>query len=136
MTFKDLKGRERNVSIKRYQVDWDGRRVSGPQGRVRDFLRPFWRHHVVCEEFAIPGAGRMRADFVNVTERVMVEVSPVGSHEWNPFFHKTLAGYRAALKRDMEKTRWALLNNLIYVEITDTDLDCLNVAFARQGVVL
>lgn len=116
--------RQRNVNISRYLIDWE-RVVSAPQKQVKDFLRPYWRSAVCVEELLIPGS-RLRCDLINLTRRVVVEVSPDGSHSFNQFFHKNRLRFGAAIKRELDKEAWATANGLIYVEIFEEDLDALS----------
>lgn len=113
-------GREVDVSITPYLIDWDYI-VSRPQKTVKDFLRPYWESSRVLEEFAVPGT-RWRCDLINVNKRILVEVSPAQHDGFNPFFHGSIAGFKASLKRDIKKRDWAELNGLTYVEIGDDDL--------------
>ena len=114
----DLKGRVRRINHAHYLIDWD-RKVSGPQKQVKDFLRPHWENDLVVEELRIPGS-LLRIDLWNLSKSIMVEVSPVSVHtKYNPFFHGSLAAYRASIKRDLDKARFAEANKLTYIEIED-----------------
>lgn len=137
MVFLDLRGRERDISIKRYLIDWEPKKeVSQPQAKTKRFLRPYWEHDIVVEELVLCGS-RMRADLVNINKRIMVEVSPESSHSYNAFFHGgSLNRFKDAVKRDMLKARWAERNGLTLVELTETDFPLTEAAFARQGVTL
>ncbi len=136
MQFTTLNGRPRDVPTAPYAVDW-ARKVSGPQKAVKDFLRPYWEHGVVLEEFRIPGS-KLRVDLLRLdgARGVMVEVSPESSHSFNAFFHGSLSGFKASLKRDISKARWAELNDLVYCEIVESDFPLTVAAFERQGVIL
>jgi hypothetical protein len=123
MLFKTLNGRERDVSVSRYAIDWDAKKeVSGPQGRVKKFLRQFWEHKLVLEEWRIP-CSLLRIDLVCITDMVAVEVSPEATHTmFNPFMHGSLAGYRDVLKRDILKEQWCELNRFRLVTLIDEDI--------------
>lgn len=136
MVFRDSKGRERNVPYKQYLIKWDrAREVSRPQAETKRFLRAYWQNDIVLEEFRIPGT-KKRVDLLNVNKGIIVEVSPESSHSFNQFFHGSLAGFRAALKRDLEKEEWARFNGFSFVELTETDFPLSEAAFERQGVTL
>ncbi len=137
MVFKTLNGREREMPTKQYRIDWDpAREVSSWQAKTKAFLRSYWEHDIVFEEFRIPGK-LWRVDLLNVNKAVMVEVSPESSHSYNAFFHRgSLNRFKDALKRDLEKQRWAKVNELAYVELQETDFPLTEAAFARQGVTL
>lgn len=121
MKFKKLNSKkEVNVDVARYKIDWENS-VSRPQKRVKDFLFPHWKAHVCMEEFRIPGS-RLRFDIVNLTSKIILEISPSGSHRYNAFFHKNRSAYLAAIKREIDKQTWALENNFLFVELGDEDL--------------
>src|SRR4051812_518009 len=94
-------GRQVDVSIAPHLIDWDYI-VSKPQKAVKDFLRPYWTHKRVLEEFPVPGT-KMRVDLLclspgpNDTDGIVVEVSPKQHDQFNKFFHGSLAGFRASL---------------------------------------
>lgn len=139
MKVKGLNGRTYNLKVSDYAIDWS-RKVSGPQKAVKDFLRPFWAHHVICEELPVPtGRGRpVRFDLVNLTRKVIVEVSPQSSHSFNRFFHKSRVGFGAAVKRDLDKEAWATANGFTFVEITDADMPLLSAEWFQStyGITL
>ncbi len=119
--------REVNVTVNKYLIDWD-HAVSKPQKLVKDFLRPYWGTKVVLEEFKVPGPGcRLRVDLMNLTDHIAVEVSPKGSHSYNPFFHGgSRHKFGSAMKRDLDKQTWLERNGFTYVELTDDDFDKLS----------
>lgn len=121
MLFKTLNGRQREISITPYRIDWD-HVVSRPQKRIKDFLYPFWRNDTVCEELRLAGT-KLRADIVNISRLIMVEVSPLQHQQYNAHFHRSIAGFRASLKRDLAKERWCELNSFTYCELVAEDLN-------------
>ncbi len=137
MVFKTIRGREKDISIKRYLIDWDPvREVSKPQAATKAFLRTYWEHDIVLEEAPLVGS-RSRIDLLNVNKAVMVEVSPESSHSYNAFFHRgSLNRFKDALKRDLAKDDYARVNGFTLVTLTDTDFPLTPDAFARQGVTL
>lgn len=138
MIFTTLSGHPRDVSMTAYKVDWE-RKVSRPQKRVKDFLRPYWEGDAVYEEVRIPGC-LFRVDLINVNKAIMVEVSPIQHHTADHWFHGgSMAKWKASLKRDIQKERWAELNQLTYVELTQDDLDTglsAELFLSRFGVTL
>lgn len=140
MLFKDLRGRDRDVSITPYLIDWEPKReVSAPTARTKAFLRPFWQHDTVVQEFRLPGS-KLRLDLYSVSKGIVVEISPKGSHAYNPFFHRgSVAVYRQALKRELDKERWCTLNGLVLCELVEEDLQeglSAELFKRRFGVVL
>lgn len=135
MRFLTLNGRTKDISIKRYLVDWE-RRVSGPQKATKDFLKPYWKHDIVLEECPLVGT-RYRIDLLNINKAIMVEVSPESSHSFNAFFHQgSLNRFKDALKRDLAKGDYARINNFTFVELTEADFPLSEAVFERQGVTL
>ena len=138
MKFKKLNStREVNVNTSKYLLDWEGKFVSGPQTKVKDFLYPFWLYDTVLGEFLIPGL-KLRIDFLNLTAKVVVEVSPESSNNFNPFFHKTrVGGFLASVKRDGDKAAWAEQNGFTFITLGQKELDNLTKeTFAELGVYL
>lgn len=125
-----------NVILTKYLVDWD-RKVSGPQLKVKQFLRPYWESCQVLEELLIPGS-RLRADLINLTTKVFVEVSPNSTHKkFNPFMHGSRMKFLGTIKRDEQKRVWAEQNGFFYVELTDIHLKNLSKeTFLELGVEL
>ena len=121
--FKTLNGRERDVSINRYRVNWEPEReVSIPQKKVKTFLRRYWQSDTVCEEFRLP-ASKMRLDIFNISRLIAVEVSPAATHtQYNAFMHGSLSGYRKLMKNDLLKEQWCRLNGLTLVTLIDEDI--------------
>jgi len=116
----NIYSREVNVNVTKYLVDWD-RVVSKPQKQVKDALRPIWQGQLVCEEFRVPGS-KMRIDLINFSLKIVVEVSPKGSHKYNEFFNKNRSNFGRAVKRDLSKAEWCENNGFRFVEINDEDL--------------
>lgn len=139
MVFKTLNGRERDISIKRYLIEWSPtREVSSWQAKTKMFLRPYWGHGIVLEEFRIPGS-KLRVDLLRMDgpTPIMVEVSPESSHSYNEFFHgKSRNRFKDALKRDFKKREWGERCGFLCVELQETDFPLTEAAFARQGVIL
>ena len=120
MKIKNIYGREVSVNPTKYVIDWE-KKVSKPQQMVKNAIAPYWRGHLVCEEFYIPSS-KMRVDLVNFTLGIVVEISPKGSHKFNNFFHKNRPKFLAGVKRDIKKAEWAVFNGFEYIELTDDDL--------------
>lgn len=119
-----------NFSIPDYLVDWD-RAVSRPQKIVKDFLYRYWRTHVVTEEARIPGS-LLRVDLMNWSTHVAVEVSPKGSHSFNPFFHRNEVRFGAAMKRELGKGEWLEKNGFTLCEVFDEDIPILSREWFRE----
>jgi hypothetical protein len=125
MILTDLRGKNRNVSISRYKIDWNSKRASAPQYRTKQFLKEFWLGDMVCEEFIIPGS-RLRVDLINFTKMIAVEVSGEQHEAFSKFFHKTRIGFIKSIKRDFQKIKWLELNKIKLIEIYDYETTSLN----------
>lgn len=130
MKFRDLRGRPRNVNISPYLIDW-GRKVSGPQKKVKDFLKKYWKNHVVLEEFRVPGC-LLRVDILSLTTRTIIEIHGDQHIQFNKHFHGTREGFARAVYRDLEKEKWAQMNGFAYVEIYENDIDQLSEKWFRD----
>jgi hypothetical protein len=116
--------RQVNVNVMKYLIDWD-RVVSKPQKEVKDFLFPYWKSHVVLEEFLVPKT-RWRIDLVNLTRKIVIEVSPSQHQHFTPFFHRDRFRFGAAIQRDIKKEEWSVKNGFKFVEIFGEDIKLLS----------
>ena len=120
MRIKNLYGKEVNKSFSKYAINWD-RKVSKPQKRIKDIIRPYWEGQDVYEELLIPSS-RLRVDLVNFTLNIAIEVSPSQHTSYNKFFHKSYAGFNSSIDRDKDKYSWLKLNKIDVVELFEDDL--------------
>lgn len=123
MKFQKLDGRVVNVNVFKWRVDWD-RIVSAPQFKIKSILKPYWINDLVLEEAIF--LGRMRFDLININKRIACEISPKSSHSYNKFFHRgSKLNFLSALKREIQKEKWLVLNNFRLVEVFDEDVACI-----------
>jgi hypothetical protein len=126
MKWKLLNGKEVNFVPAKYKIDWN-RKVSKPQKITKNFLFSFWKGHVVFEEMVLPKSGGKRFDIVNLSIKVILEVSPDEVHlEFNQFMHGNRAGYLKKLKSDYEKMKIAELNGFKFIELNNRHLEDLS----------
>lgn len=106
----------------RPNIDWE-RIISKPQKKIKDFLKLYWQHDPVIEEFYIPGS-KLRIDLFNVRLKIAVEVSPSAVHcEYNKFFHRNNRfNFLDKVKKDEQKRNWCNINNIRLVELYDDDI--------------
>ena len=75
MRFKTLTGRTRTIpKAKKYLINWSGKSKSKIQRRTKQFLKEYWKHHIVFEEFPVAGT-RLTLDFYNANKKIAVEIS-------------------------------------------------------------
>jgi hypothetical protein len=121
MKFKTLTGKTKEISIKKYLIDWDGDSLSKFQMEVKDFLYPFWKNDVVCEELIMAGT-KMRFDMVNISRKIVVEVQGAQHNELNNYWNQgSKLVFLKQLKKDMSKFKWCELNGFKFVEIEPND---------------
>ena len=122
MRFKTLTGASRKViGAHKYSIDWTGKSRSKFQKSVKTFLEPYWRRHIVFEEFPIAGT-RMTLDLYNANEKIAIEVQGGQHTKYVPFFHGGYKNnYLAQLKRDHQKNDFCELNNIKLILIFEKD---------------
>lgn len=118
--------------VSKYLIDWDEKSKSQLQFKVKQFLRRYWKNHIVYEEFPVYGT-RMKVDFVNATKKMAVEVHGPQHEKFHKFFHNnSRANYLASIKRDAQKADWLEENGFIFIEIYDKDIDGLSHDFINK----
>jgi hypothetical protein len=117
-----------SIDIKKYKIDWNSAPSKGQQ-ILQDFLFPYWKTRLILREMRVPGT-LWRFDLVDVNSRTIVEYSPISHHgNYNPFFHKTRAGYLKSIKSDIYKLEWAEQNGFKVIEIQECDLPFLSLDY-------
>jgi len=126
MKWKTKSGKEVNFNPAKYKIRWEDDGRSKPETMVRKFLYPFWKNDIVLSEMVFPKSGKKRADLVNLSRKIFVEISPDSVHlEFNQFMHGSRAGYLKKLKADYEKMELAELNGFKFIELNDEHLSNL-----------
>lgn len=111
---------DRNAS--RYLIDWDAPSRSKFQFEVKQFLKPYWEHCYVVEEFTIP-RDRRSIDIINFTYDIAIEVQGAGHTKFSKgWFHKTRSDYLNQKKRDFFKRQFCEMNDLALWEIFPEDM--------------
>ena len=122
MRFKTLNGGVRAVSkAKKRLIKWSGPSRSKRQRLTKLFLKKYWKHHIVFEEFPVAGT-KLTIDIYNANKKIAVEVQGRQHTKYVPFFHgKNKANYLNQLRRDQDKLEFCKLNNITLVEIYEED---------------
>lgn len=94
---------------------------SRPHLQMRLLLRKLFPFDVRMEEVPLPGSGGLKADFVILSEKLMVEVHGRQHYEFVQHFHITPEGFREAQQRDANKRKWCDVNGIRYVECPDNE---------------
>lgn len=119
MTFLDLKGRKKTIkNIRRYVVGWNKPTRSKFQDAAKRFFYPYWKSDIVLEECPLVGS-LMKFDFVNVSKKIIAEISGQQHCKHVPHFHgkNPVGKFLGQIKRDMKKHEFADLNGYQLVEI-------------------
>lgn len=136
MKFKTLTGSLKRVSKpKKYLINWKKPSRSKIQFKVKEFLRPYWEHHIVFEEFPVVGT-RLTLDFYNANKKIAIEVQGAQHLKYVPFFHgQSRSNFLRQIRRDQRKLEFCELNDLRLVEIFPEEEVSLSF-FEAQGVHL
>lgn len=137
MKLLNTRGRLVNKNVSKCLIDWDGKSRSKLQFSVKQFLKKYWSHHIVYEEFPVFGS-RMKVDIVNVTKYIAVEVNGKQHGSFNKFFHNSRHGYFQSISRDVKKEDWLSSNNFELIVIEYDEVDSLSHEFIEEkfGITL
>jgi len=129
MRFLTLNGKIINKNYHKYLIDWNKEECSKFQTKVKKFLEPYLKYHIVYSEFLIPGT-KMRIDIFDATTRIAYEISGKQHLEYTPFFHQNPAKYLSQIKRDFKKIKFCEINNIKLIEIYEKDI--LSVEYFKE----
>lgn len=136
MEFKKVTGGKKQVNLYKYQIDWDSKSLSNFQWKVKQFLKTYWRAHLVCEEMLLAGT-KLRLDFFNCTKRLAIECQGAQHESFNKFFHSnSRINFVRQLDRDEIKNRWCEINNIELIKIYERDLPLSLEFFINLGIDL
>ena len=129
MRLFDIKGRLVNKNTSSYLIDWDKKSRSIIQFKTKQFLKTFWRNHIVFEEFPVFGS-LLKVDIFNATLKIAIEVDGKQHNEFNKFFHNNSpAKYLASIKNDIKKANWLEKNNYKLIQINEDEVKLLSKQF-------
>ena len=126
-----INGRLINKNVSKYKINWSKPSASNLQYQVKQFLCPYWKHHIVYEEFPVYQT-RMRVDILNATKRIAVEVNGTQHSQYSKFFHGNRANYLRSIKRDFKKLEWLELNKFKLIEIEADEVEQLTEEFIEK----
>ena len=132
MRLLDVHGKPRSKSVTKYRIDWEKKSRSKLQFNVKQFFNPYWKGHIVYEEFPVYGT-RLKVDLLNATKKIAVEVQGLQHESFNKFFHgNSRAKYLASIKRDAQKAQWLELNGFVIMYIYRKDIPNLSLDFFSE----
>lgn len=131
MTLYDLKGRIVTKNVSKYLIKWDAECKSKIQKQVKDFLKPFWKPHIVYEEFPVYGS-LLKVDILNATLKIAVEVNGPQHSEFHFFHNNKPLNYKDSIARDFKKLEWLEKNEFVLVEVNYDEVPTLSKAFFKE----
>jgi len=128
----NIYGKAVSKNVSQYLIDWEAKSRSKVQFKTKQFLKSFWKNHIVYEEFPVFGS-RLKVDIVNATLRIAVEVHGGQHTSYNKFFHgESRLNYLKSIKRDVAKENWLRINNFQLVEIYEEEVKDLSTQFFKE----
>ncbi len=131
MRLKNINGRLVNKNVKRYLINWNKKSRSAPQLAVKQFLKPYWMHHICYEEFPVYGT-LLKVDILNATKKIAVEVQGRQHSEFNAHFHGTRAGFFNSIGRDEVKYQWLVDNGFELIEVMESEVKDISLEFIEE----
>ena len=132
MRLYNLYGRLQSRNVSKYLIGWNKKSKSKLQYSVKKFLEPYWKNHIVYEEFPVYGS-RMKVDFINATKKIAIEVNGPQHDAFNKFFHgNSRAKYLQSIKRDAQKAEWLEKNDFIIMQIYEDDIKKLSPMYIME----
>jgi len=132
MKLYNLYGKIVNKNVSSYLINWDSPSRSKIQFSTKQFLKDFWKNHIVYEEFPVFGS-RLKVDILNATRKIAVEVQGSQHSEYSKFFHgDSRLNYLKSIKRDVAKEKWLVANDFTLVEIYENEVKNLNKQFFKD----
>lgn len=131
MKLYNIYGKVVGKNVSKYLIDWDGKSRSKVQFNTKQFLKKYWKNHIVYEEFPVFGS-RLKVDIINATLKIAVEVHGKQHSSFNKFFHNdSRLNYLKSIKRDVAKEKWLSLNNFQLIEIYEDEVKDLSEEFFK-----
>ena len=132
MRLLNVNGKLVNKNVRRYSINWEAKSRSKLQFKFKEFFYPYWKNHIVYEEF--PGYGSMlKIDLLNATKKIAVEIQGSQHESFNKFFHdNSRLKYLESIKRDVKKEKWIELNEFKFLELYEDDLKNLSPQYIEE----
>ena len=132
MRLLNINGKLVNKNVRKNLIDWEGKSRSKLQFKFKQFFYPYWRNHIVYEEFPVYGT-MLRVDFLNATKKIAVEIQGNQHESFNKFFHgDSRLKYLESIKRDVKKIKWLEMNNFKILELYEDDLRVISPKYIEE----
>jgi hypothetical protein len=129
--FLNLNGKTVNKNLSKYLIRWDDKSPSKIQFITKQFLKQFWKNHIVYEECVLAGT-KLRADILNTTLKICVEVNGIQHNKFHFFHNGQPLNYLKGIKNDDKKLDWLNLNNFKLIEINHDEVPLLSKEFFKE----
>jgi hypothetical protein len=132
MRLLNVNGTLVNKNVRKYLVNWEGKSRSKLQYKFKQFLYPYWKNHIVYEEFPVYGS-MLKVDLLNATKKIAVEIQGNQHESFNKFFHdNSRLKYLQSIKRDVKKVKWLEMNEFKFLELYEDDLKSLSPQYIEE----
>jgi hypothetical protein len=132
MRLLNVNGTLVNKNVRKYLVNWEGKSRSKLQYKFKQFLYPYWKNHIVYEEFPVYGS-MLKVDLLNATKKIAVEIQGNQHESFNKFFHdNSRLKYLQSIKRDVKKVKWLEMNEFKFLELYEDDLKNLSPQYIEE----
>ena len=132
MRLLNINGKLVNKNVRNYLINWEKASRSKLQFKFKQFFYPFWKNHIVYEEFPVYGT-MLKVDILNATKRIAIEIQGNQHESFNEFFHDhSRLRYLNSIKRDVKKAKWLEINNFKFIELYENDLKNLSPQYIEE----
>jgi hypothetical protein len=132
MRLLNVNGTLVNKNVRKYLINWEGKSRSKLQYKFKQFFYPYWKNHIVYEEFPVYGS-MLKVDLLNATKKIAVEIQGNQHESFNKFFHdNSRLKYLQSIKRDVKKVKWLEMNEFKFLELYENDLNSLSPQYIEE----
>jgi len=132
MRLLNVNGKFVNKNVRRYLVKWEAKSRSKLQYKFKSFFFPYWKNHIVYEEFPVYGS-MLKIDLLNATKKIAIEIQGDQHESFNKFFHNnSRLKYLESIKRDVKKAKWIENNGFKLLELYENDLKYISPEYIEE----
>jgi hypothetical protein len=132
MRLLNVNGTLVNKNVRKYLINWEGKSRSKLQYKFKQFFYPYWKNHIVYEEFPVYGS-MLKVDLLNATKKIAVEIQGEQHESFNKFFHdNSRLKYLQSIKRDVKKEKWLEINEFKFLQVYESDLKTLSPQYIEE----
>jgi hypothetical protein len=132
MRLLNVNGTLVNKNVSKYLVNWNEKCRSKLQFKFKQFFYPYWKNHIVYEEFPVYGS-LLKVDLLNATKKIAVEIQGDQHESFNKFFHdNSRFKYLQSIKRDVKKEKWLEMNEFKFLQVYESDLKTLSPQYIEE----